>query len=134
MNEALLHSSLPLSIPQGVRVCVLSHFSRVRLCGTLWTAACRAPLSMGFSRQEHWSGLPRPPPEDLPDPGITLASLTSPALPLAPLAKPHPRERTCLLSFSFIPNCLSVKTSKSGEMTKRTKFLALLTPSKRSVP
>ena len=80
MNEALLHSSLPLSIPQGVRVCLLSHFSRVRLCGTLRTAACQAPLSMGFSRQVYWSGLPRPPPEDLPDPGITLASLTSPAL------------------------------------------------------
>ena len=56
------------------------------------------------------------------------------SLPLAPLAKPHPRERTCLLSFSFIPNCLSVTTSKSGEMTNRTKFLALLTPSKSSVP
>ena len=35
---------------------------------------------MGFSRQEHWGGLPRPPPGDLPDPGITLASLKSPAL------------------------------------------------------
>ena len=37
---------------------------------TPWTAACQAPLSMGFSGQEHWSGLPFPPPGDLPDPGI----------------------------------------------------------------
>ena len=37
---------------------------------TLWTVACQAPLSMEFSRQEYWSGLPCPPPGDLPDPGI----------------------------------------------------------------
>ena len=37
---------------------------------TLCTVACQAPLSMGFSRQEYWSGLPFPSPEDLPDPGI----------------------------------------------------------------
>ena len=39
-----------------------------------WTVACRAPLSMGFSRQEYWSGLPFPSPEDLPDLGIELRS------------------------------------------------------------
>ena len=50
--------------------CVLSHFSRVRLFAPLWTVACQAPLSMGFSRQEYWRGLPCPPPGDLPDPGI----------------------------------------------------------------
>ena len=43
-------------------------------------AACQAPLSLGFSRQEYWSGLPCPPPGDLPDPGIKPASLLSPAL------------------------------------------------------
>ena len=37
---------------------LLSRFSRVQLCATLWTAAHQAPLSMGFSRQEYWSGLP----------------------------------------------------------------------------
>jgi len=37
---------------------------------TLWTVACQAPLSMGFSRQEYWSGLPFPSPRDLPHPGI----------------------------------------------------------------
>ena len=44
--------------------------SRVRLFATPWTAACQAPLSMGFSRQEYWSGFPFPSPGDLPDPGI----------------------------------------------------------------
>ena len=43
---------------EGVRACVLSHFSRVWFFVTLWTIACQAPLSMGFSRQEYWSGLP----------------------------------------------------------------------------
>ena len=60
--------------------CVLSHFSRVRCFVTLWTVARQAPLSMGFSRQEYWSGLPFPTPGDLPDPGIKPASLRSPAL------------------------------------------------------
>ena len=53
--------------------CMLSHFSRVRLFATPWTAVHQAPLSMGFSRREYWSGLPWPPPGDLPD-------LMSPAL------------------------------------------------------
>ena len=48
-------------------VCVLIH---VRLFVTPWTTACQAPLSIEFSRQEYWSGLPCPPPGDLPDPGI----------------------------------------------------------------
>ena len=50
-----------------------------RSCPTLetpWTVACQAPLSMGFSRQEYWSGLPFPSPGDLPDPGIESRSLT----------------------------------------------------------
>ena len=51
-------------------VLVLSHFSRVQLFVTLWTAARQAPLSVGFSTQEYWSGLPCPLPGDLPNPGI----------------------------------------------------------------
>ena len=47
---------------------------------TPWTAACQAPWSMGFPRQEYWSGLPFPSPVDLPDPGIEHLSLVSPAL------------------------------------------------------
>jgi len=58
-------------------VCVLS---RVHLFAILWTVVCQAPLSMGFSRQEYWNGLPCPPPGYVPDPGIEPASLMSPAL------------------------------------------------------
>ena len=59
---------------------MLSCFSHVWLFATLWTVDRQAPLSMGFSRQEYWSGLPCPPPGDLPDPGIEPTSLISPAL------------------------------------------------------
>ena len=61
-------------------MCVLSHFSHVQLFVTLWTIACQAPLFMGFSRQEYWSGLPCLPLGNLPDSGIKPASLISPAL------------------------------------------------------
>ena len=59
---------------------LLSHFSRVRLCATPETAAHQAPPSLGFSRQEYWSGLPCPPPGGLPEPGLEPTSFTSPAL------------------------------------------------------
>ena len=51
-------------------LCVYQSLSRVQLFATPRTVASQAPLSMGFSRQEYWSGLPFPSPEDLPDPGI----------------------------------------------------------------
>ena len=54
--------------------------SHVRFFVTPWTVAHQAPLIMGFSRQEYCSGLPFPSPGDLPDPGIELMSITSPAL------------------------------------------------------
>ena len=57
--------------------CVLS---RVRLFATPWAVARQVPLSMEFSRQEYWSGLPFPTPGDLPDPGIEPMSLVPPAL------------------------------------------------------
>ena len=59
---------------------LISCFSCVWLFATLWTIIHQAPLSMGFSWQEYWSGLPCPRPGDLPDPGIKPLSLTSPAL------------------------------------------------------
>ena len=62
-----------------VCVCVLS-LSRVRLFVTPCTVAYQASLSMEFSRQEHWSGLQFPTPEDLPNTGIGPGSLESPAL------------------------------------------------------
>ena len=62
----------------AVHACVLS---RVRLFATLWTVACQAPLSMGLSRQEYWSGLPFPLSRDFPNPGIQpIAPVTCPAL------------------------------------------------------
>ena len=56
---------------------MLSRFSRVQLFATLWTVARQAPLSVGFSRQEYWSGLSRLPPGDLPNPGTEPTSLVS---------------------------------------------------------
>ena len=70
-------SSLLLTANNLWSACPLSH---VRLFATPWTVACQAPLSMGFPRQEYWSGLPFPSPGDLPDPGIKPISLASPAL------------------------------------------------------
>ena len=64
----------------GLLASVLSYFSHVRLFVTLWTVALQAPLSMVFSRQEYWSGLPWPSPGDLPDPGIEPVCLKLPAL------------------------------------------------------
>ena len=71
--------SEPMSSPTCMLVYVLSRFSRVHLFVTPWTVARQAPLSMGFSRQEHWRGLPCPPPGDPPDPGIKLVSPASQA-------------------------------------------------------
>ena len=53
---------------------MLGGFNCVQPFATPWTITCQAPLSMGFSRQEYWSGVPFPPPGDLPDPGIEPAS------------------------------------------------------------
>ena len=64
-------------------VWVLSLFSCVQLFVTTWCVALQASLSMEFSRQEYRSGLPFPPPGDLPNPGIKPVSLTSPALALS---------------------------------------------------
>ena len=63
--------------PHDLCECMLSHFSCVRLFANQWTVACQALLSMGFSRKGHRSGLPCPPPGDLPNPGIEPVSFTS---------------------------------------------------------
>ena len=59
---------------------VLSRFSHVQLFETPWTVTLQVPLSMGFSTQEYWSGLPCPPPGNLPDPGTEPLSLIFSAL------------------------------------------------------
>ena len=71
-----------------------SRFSSAWLFATPWTVAHQAPLSIGFSRQEYWSGSPCPPPGDLPHPEIEPASPASPtlqadSLPTEPLEKPY---------------------------------------------
>ena len=71
------------------------------LFATPWTISCQAPLSVEFSKQEYWSGLPFPPPEDLPNPGILPASLASPAL-----------------TGRFFTNCTTWITQKQPELWK----------------
>ena len=68
---------------------VLSHSSWVQLLATIWAGAHQAPLSIGFSRQEYWSGLPFLSPGDLPDPGIKSASLVSSASQIDSLLLTH---------------------------------------------
>ena len=64
-------------MPGQLGVCVRAYvLSRVRLLATPWTAARQALLSMGFSMQEYWSGLPFPSPRDLPNTGIKCESPT----------------------------------------------------------
>ena len=58
------------NLDKKLMLLLLSHFSYVQLFVTMWTVAYQASLSMGFSRQEYWSGLPCPPPGDHPDLGI----------------------------------------------------------------
>ena len=75
---------IPVCVCVCVCVCVRAHahaqsLSCFRLFAGPWTVAHQAPLSMGFSRQEYWSGLPLPPPGDLPNPELELLSLASPA-------------------------------------------------------
>ena len=70
--------------------CVLSHFSSVQPFVTLWTEVPQAPLSMGFPRHEYWSGLPCPPPADLPDSGTEPTCPASPALQVDSLSTEPP--------------------------------------------
>ena len=80
----------PNILALGTLVCVRAQsVSRVRLFVTPQTVACQLPLSMGLSRQEYWSGLPFPPPGDLPDPGTEAVSPVSPALHVDSLRQNH---------------------------------------------
>ena len=75
---------------QCIKRSEVKSLSRVRLFATLWTVAYQAPPSVGFSRQEYWSGLPFPSPGDLPNPGIEPRSpaLPTDALPSEPPGNP----------------------------------------------
>ena len=80
LQEKKLKGGAVVSVVLVKVLLLLSHFSHVRLFMTMWTIALQAPLLMGFSRQEYWSGLPCPPPGHLPDPGIKPTTLTPPKL------------------------------------------------------
>ena len=87
-----IHSFIRLAeIPESE----VKSLSRVQLFSTPWTVAYQAPPSVGFSSQEHWSGLPFPSPGDLPDPGIEPGSPASQAdtLPSEPPGKLNPKEQ-----------------------------------------
>ena len=96
-----------MSVCVCVCVCVcVQLLSHIRLFATLWTVAHQAPLSMGFSRQEYWSGLPFPTPGDLPHPGIEAIALASPLLAggfFTPNTTCAPR------SYSNPDNCISTQ-------------------------
>ena len=79
-SRILFIHSFPINYFSKSCCAVLSHFNHVQLFATLWTIALQAPLSKKFSKQEHWSRLPYPPPGDLPDPGIEPVPLMSPAM------------------------------------------------------
>ena len=90
--------------------CMLCHFNHVQLFATLRTVDRQAPLSMGFSRQEYWSGLPCPSPGDLPTPGTEprFLALQVDSLPSEPLGKPYKcRQQTKIVIssiYDFVPN------------------------------
>ena len=91
-------------------ICVLICFSPVWLFATLWSVAHQAPLSMRFSRQEYWSGLPFLSSGDLPDPGIKPRSpaLWADSLPPEPPGKP------------YVYNIVSVSAIKQSEAVRHT--------------
>ena len=94
-------------------MCVCTQpLSSVQLFATPWTVAHQAPLPIGFFGQEYWSGLPFPPPEDLPEPGIKLMSpsLTDGSLPLSHQGSPRILNKYMKNTSSLSPFLLPLKT------------------------
>ena len=118
----------------GLCMCAWS-FSCIHLFGILWTVARQAPLSMGLSRQEYWSGLPFPSPGHLPDTGIKPGTpwLRVVSLPSEPPGKPHPI--TCFKNLSWGLSALNQKNKHlqvlvtSPGSTQYIPFLDSYTPS-----
>ena len=110
-----------------IRLSEVKSLSRVQLFATPWTVAYQAPRSMGFSRQEYWSGLPFPPPGDLPNPGIEPGS---PALKADALPSELPR-----LSTSICKHASHKKASNSDTPVQSTHhFTFSLPPSPLPTP
>ena len=94
-------------------VCVKSFQPCPTLCDPM-DCSRQAPLSMGFSRQEYWSGLPCPPPGDLPDPGIKPVSLRSPALAGGFFTTSATWETLCTLNIIFVEKQPKEKKTQQG--------------------
>ena len=91
-------------------VYMLSHFSHVWFFATPWTVARQAPLSMGFSREGYWSGLPCPSPRDLFHPGTEPATPVSQALQADLLPSEPPGKSTCHYAFVQIHRMYTIKS------------------------
>ena len=96
--------SMMLAVSLALLLVVVQCLSHVQLLTTLWTIAHQAPLSVGFSRQEYWSGLPFRPPGDLPDPEIEpvflcLLHWQAGSLPLVPLDRQFTASQSLPLLF-----------------------------------
>ena len=110
-------------------VFVISCFSCIGLYMTLGTVAHQAPLSMGFSRQEYWSGLSCPPPGDLPNPGIKPRSptLQTDSLPTKPSGKP---KNTGVGSLSLLQGVFLTQESNLGSPALQADSLPAELPRK----
>ena len=84
---------------------VLSPFSRVRHCGTPWTVACQAPLFMGFSRQEYWSGLPFPSPRYCTDCNCLFTCLSSPNTSITNTINPIKADMVVISGQCLVRSC-----------------------------
>ena len=115
-----------------VCVCVLNC---VQLFATPWTVACQAPLSMGFPRQEYWSGLRFPPPRDLPNPGNELKSpaLQADSLPLSHQGRSEPQVAAVEVC-RFIQSCRVTITIPDGLWTRRSGEFSWRTFAKIKAP
>ena len=102
---------------------MLSHFSHVCPFATPWTVAYQAPLSMGLSRQEYWSGMSFPPPGDLSHPGIKPVFLhwQEGSLPLSHLGSPSSFQMNRNLVFYF-PVCIHAHGLPLGAQTVKNPF------------
>ena len=110
---------------------MMSSFSCVQLFATLCTIACQAPLSLGFPRQEYWSGLPFPPPGYLPDPGIQPAS---PALAGGAFPSEHQGSLLLLSRFSRVrlsatPRTVAYQSPLSVGFSRQESWSGLPLPS-----
>ena len=109
----------------------MKSLSLVWLFATPWTVACQAPLSVGFSRQEYWSGLSSPSPGDLPDPGI---KLQSPTLQADSLPSEPPGKSKMWKSLSRVWLFVTPWTIQSMEFSRPEYWSGWPFPSPRDLP